>query len=92
MDTRPQELIEELRRAIARTPDTAEQTALYQKLALLEVELAELARRQREVREADVQLVRAKNALLGWRVVIGVLVATLFGLSLWLAASLWQAL
>lgn len=92
MERRPQELIEELRRAIAHTPDPSDQKALYEKLGLLEVELAELARRQHAVREADAELTRTRNEVLGWRLAIGVLVAVLIGLSVWLAAGLWQAL
>jgi hypothetical protein len=92
MEKRPQELVDELRRAIAQTPDSADQKALFEKLAVLEVELAELARRQRAVREADAELLRAKNELLGWRVAIGVLAAALVGLCGWLLTSLWQAL
>jgi hypothetical protein len=92
MERRPQELVDELRRAIAQTPDSAEQEALFAKLAVLEVQLAELARRQLAVQEADLQLTEADKALLGWRVVIGILLAALVGLSGWLVASIWQAL
>lgn len=91
MERRPQELVDELRRAIAQTPDSADQKALYEKLAVLEVQLAELARRQLAVREADLQLAQANKALLGWRVVIGILLAALVGLSAWLVASIRQA-
>lgn len=92
MERRPQELVDELRRAIAQTPDSAEQEALYEKLAVLEVQLGELARRQLAVQEADLQLAEANKALLGWRVVIGILLAALVGLGGWLVASIWQAL
>jgi hypothetical protein len=92
MERRPQELVDELRRAIAQTPDSAEQKALYEKLAVLEVQLAELARRQLAVQEADLQLAVANKALLGWRVVIGILLAALVGLVGWLIASVRQAL
>jgi hypothetical protein len=92
MDKRPQELVEELRRAIAHTPDPADQKTLYEKLGLLEVELAELARHQRAVREADAELTRARHEVLGWRLAIAVLVVILIGMGLWLAAGLWQAL
>jgi len=92
MEKRPQELVDELRRAIAQTPDSADQKALFAKLAVLEVELAELARSQRAVIEADAELLRAKQEVLGWRVTIGLLIAVLIGLGGWLAASLWQAL
>jgi hypothetical protein len=92
MERRPQELVDELRRAIAQTPDSADQKALFEKLAVLEVELAELARRQRAVHEADAELLRATNEVLGWRVAIGVLSAALIGLCAWLVASVWQAL
>lgn len=88
MERRPQNLVDELHRAIAQTPDSAEQKALFEKLGLLELELAELARRERQFREADAQLARASSALLGWRVVIGILVAALVGVAGWLAASL----
>jgi hypothetical protein len=91
MDGRPQVLIEELRRAIAQTPDPADQKTLYEKLGLLEVELAELARRQRAVREADAELARTRNEVLGWRLAIAILVTTLIGLSVWLVSGLWQA-
>jgi hypothetical protein len=91
MERRPQELVDELRRAIAQTPDSADQKALYEKLAVLEVQLAELARRQLAVREADLQLAQANKALLGWRVVIGILLAALVGLGAWLVASIRQA-
>ena len=92
MERRPQELVDELRRAIAQTPDSAEQEALYEKLAVLEVQLGELARRQLAVQEADLQLAEANKALLGWRVVIGILLAALVGLVGWLVASIWRAL
>jgi len=65
---------------------------LYEKLGLLEVELAELARHQRAVREADAELTRARHEVLGWRLAIAVLVVILIGMGLWLAAGLWQAL
>lgn len=87
MQSRSQALVNELRRAIAQTPDAVEQKVLYEKLGLLEVELAELDRRQRAVGDADAQLAQAKGALLRWRVVIGVLVAALIGTSFWLVAS-----
>jgi hypothetical protein len=92
MERRPQELVDELRRAIAQTPDSKEQSALFEKLAVLEVQLGELARRQLAVREADLQLADANKALLGWRVVIGILLAALLGLGAWLAASIWRAI
>ena len=92
MDGRPQALIEELRRAIAQTPDPADQKVLYEKLGLLEVELAELARRQHALREADAEVTRTRHEVLGWRLAIGVLVAALIGLSLWLVTDLWQVL
>lgn len=87
MESRSQALVTELRRAIAQTPDVAEQKVLYEKLGLLEVELAELDRRQRLVGDADAQLAQAKGALLLWRVIIGMLVSALIGTSLWLVAS-----
>lgn len=89
MESRSQALVTELRRAIAQTPDAAEQKVLYEKLGLLEMELAELDRRQRAVGEADAQLAQAKEAQLLWRAVIGVLVAALIGTSLWLVASVY---
>lgn len=92
MERRPQELVDELRRAIAQTPDSTEQEALFAKLAVLEVQLGELARRQLAVHEADHQLAVADKALLGWRVVIGILLAALLGLGGWLVTSIWQAL
>lgn len=87
MESRSQALVTELRRAIAQTPDAAEQKVLYEKLGLLEIELAELDRRQRAVGEADAQLAQAKETQLLWRVVIGALVAALIGTCLWLVVS-----
>ncbi len=92
MESRSQALVTELRRAIAQTPDAAEQKVLYEKLGLLEIELAELDRRQRAVGEADAQLAQAKGTLLVWRVVIGILVVALIGASAWLVVSMWQVL
>jgi hypothetical protein len=91
MERRPQELVDDLRRAIAQTPDSADQQALFAKLAVLEVQLGELARRELAVRQADLQLAEANKALLGWRVVIGILAAALLGMVGWLAASILQA-
>lgn len=92
MESRSQALINELRRAIAQTPDSTEQKSLYEKLGRLEVELAELERRQRAVGAADAELAQARGAQLLWRAVIGVLVAVLIGVSAWLVVSMWQAL
>jgi hypothetical protein len=92
MERRPQELVEELRRAIAQTPDSTEQEALFAKLAVLEVQLGELARRQLAVQEADRQLAEANKALLGWRIAIGILLVALVGLAAWLVVSIRQAL
>lgn len=92
MEKRPQELVEQLRRAIAQTPDSADQKALFEKLAILEVELAELGRRQQAVRDADRQLALANKSMLRWRVAIGILLAALVGLGLWLVASVWRAI
>jgi hypothetical protein len=86
----PQELVDELRRAIAQTPDSAEQRALLAKLAVLERALGEFMRQQREVEAADAQLARAKSDVFVWRVVIGILVAALIGVSGWLIADMFH--
>jgi hypothetical protein len=86
----PQDLVDELRRAIAQTPDSVEQRALLAKLAVLERALGEFARRQREVDAADAQLAQARKTQLIWRVVIGILVAALAGVSGWLIVGVFQ--
>jgi hypothetical protein len=90
MDRRPQELVDELRRAIAQTADSAEQRAMLQKLALLERGLVELDRREREIQAADALLARARSAQLVWRIAIGILVVALIGAGSWLVAGLLQ--
>jgi hypothetical protein len=86
----PQDLVDELRRAIAQTPDFLEQRALLAKLAVLERALGEFARRQREVDAADAQLAQVRKTQLIWRVVIGILVAALIGASGWLIVGVLQ--
>lgn len=92
MESRSHALVNELRRAIAQTPDAVEQKALFEKLGLLELELAELDRQQRAVGDADAQLAQAKGMQLLWRSVIGILVAALIGVSVWLIVSMWPVL
>jgi hypothetical protein len=88
----PQQLVDELRHAIAQAPDTAERQVLLAKLAVLERALGELSRREREVGEAEVQLARARETEFVWRIVIGILVAALIGMSGWLLASVFHLL
>ncbi len=79
MERRPQELLDELHRAIAQTPDSAEQKALFEKLGVLERQLDTLSRKQRDLADAEAELAQAKNTVLVWRVVIGVLLVALLG-------------
>ncbi|MBU1237288.1 MAG: hypothetical protein KJ634_01285 [Gammaproteobacteria bacterium] len=88
MERRPQELLDELHRAIAQTPDSAEQKALFEKLGVLERQLDALSRKQRELAAAEAQLAQAKSTVLVWRVVIGILLVALLGAVGGLIASL----
>ena len=86
-----QTLLNELRRAIERTPDPSEQKALYEKLGQLEVELAQLARQQQEFQSAEAELTQARQTVLAGRVAVGLLFAALLAIVVWFASSVWTA-
>ena len=86
-----QTLLNELRRAIERTPDPGEQKALYEKLGQLEVELVQLARQQQEFQSAEAELTQARQTVLAGRVAVGLLFAALLAIVVWFASSVWTA-